>query len=89
MIPRQKMPLVRSRLDQFPAVALLGPRQTGKTTLSMLVAEERASVYLDLEAFADREKLSDQALFLTAHEDRLVIWTRSSACRTCSSRFAA
>ncbi len=73
MIPRQKMPLVRSRLDQFPAVALLGPRQTGKTTLSMLVAEERASVYLDLEAFADREKLSDQALFLTAHEDRLVI----------------
>ena len=73
MIPRQKLHLVCSRLDQFPAVALLGPRQTGKTTLSVLVAKERASVYLDLEAFADREKLSDQALFLTAHEDRLVI----------------
>ena len=73
MIPRQKLHLVCSRLDQFPAVALLGPRQTGKTTLSVLVAKERASVYLDLEAFADREKLSDPALFLTAHEDRLVI----------------
>jgi hypothetical protein len=26
MIPRQKSQLVRARLDQFPAVALLGPR---------------------------------------------------------------
>ena len=73
MIPRQKSQLVCARLDQFPAVALLGPRQTGKTTLAGLIAEERASTYLDLENTADREKLSDAALYLSGHEDELVI----------------
>ena len=73
MIARQKLPQVRARLDQFPAVALLGPRQVGKTTLAELIAEERASVDLDLEDVADREKLSDAALYLSAHEDKLVI----------------
>ena len=73
MIARQKLRLLRARLDQFPAVALLGPRQVGKTTLAELVAEERASVYLDLEDAADRAKLSDAALYLSGHDDRLVI----------------
>ncbi len=73
MIPRQKSQLVCVRLDQFPAVALLGPRQTGKTTLAGLIAEERASTYLDLEDTADREKLSDAALYLSGHEEELVI----------------
>jgi len=40
-------------LDRMPAVALMGPRQVGKTTLAMGIAETRASVYLDLE---DRTK---------------------------------
>ena len=73
MIPRQKSQLVCARLDQFPAVALLGPRQTGKTTLAGLIAEERASTYLDLEDTADREKLSDAALYLSGHAEELVI----------------
>ena len=73
MIPRQKSHLIRARLGQFPAVALLGPRQAGKTTLAELIAEERASVHLDLENPADREKLSDAALYLSGHEDKLVI----------------
>ncbi len=73
MIPRQKSQLVCARLDQFPAVALLGPRQTGKTTLAGLVAEERASTYLDLENTADREKLSDAAFYLSGHEEELVV----------------
>ena len=73
MIPRQKLQLIRARLDQLPAVALLGPRQTGKTTLADLIAQERASVYLDLEDAADRGKLSDAALYLSGHEDKLVI----------------
>lgn len=67
------MQLVRDRLDQFPAVALLGPRQVGKTTLAELIAEGRPSVYLDLETVADREKLADPALYLSSHEDKLVI----------------
>ena len=73
MIPRHKLQLVRARLDQFPAVALLGPRQVGKTTLAEHIAEERPSVYLDLEYPADREKLTDVALYLSGHEDKLVI----------------
>ena len=73
MIPRQKSQLVRARLDQFPAVALLGPRQAGKTTLAELIAEERASAYLDLEDPTEREKLTDAALYLSGHEDKLVI----------------
>ena len=73
MIPRLKSQLVRARLDQFPAVVLLGPRQVGKTTLAEIVAEDRPSVYLDLENPADREKLADAALYLSGHEDRLVI----------------
>ncbi len=73
MIPRQKSQRVCARLDQFPAVALLGPRQTGKTTLARLVAEERASTYIDLENAADREKLADAALYLSGHAEELVI----------------
>ena len=73
MITRQKSQLVCARLDQFPAVALLGPRQTGKTTLAGLIAQERASIYLDLEDPTDRAKLSDAALYLSGHEQELVI----------------
>ena len=38
-----------------------------------LIAEERASTYLDLEATADREKLHDAALYLSGHAEELVI----------------
>ena len=54
-------------------MALLGPRQAGKTTLAEQIGEERPSVYLDLEDAADREKLADPALYLSGHEDKLVI----------------
>jgi hypothetical protein len=73
MLPRQKTSAILARLVQFPAVMLLGPRQAGKTTLAEHIATARPSVYLDLEAPADREKLSDAALYLSGHEDRLVI----------------
>ena len=73
MIPRKKSQLVLTRLNQFPAVALFGPRQVGKTTLARQIADSRPSGYLDLEVPADREKLSDAALYLSGHEDKLVI----------------
>ncbi|MCY3737827.1 MAG: ATP-binding protein [Gemmatimonadaceae bacterium] len=55
------------------AVALIGPRQVGKTTLALAIAEQTEALYLDLEAGADRAKLADPALFLSEYEDRLVI----------------
>ncbi len=73
MIPRRKLQLVCVRLGQFPAVALLGSRQVGKTTMAELIARERTCVYLDLENAADREKLTDPDLYLSRHEDKLVI----------------
>jgi uncharacterized protein len=45
----------------------------GKTTLAHQVAEQRPSIYLDLEASEDRRKLADPALFLRAYEDQLVV----------------
>ncbi len=73
MIPRRTENLVLDRLEHLPAVALLGPRQVGKTTLALGIAEGRSSIYLDLEAPPDREKLSDPTFYLSGHEDELVI----------------
>lgn len=60
-------------LARQAAVALIGPRQVGKTTLALDIAEGRDSIYLDLEALEDREKLNNPVLFLTQNEDKLVI----------------
>ena len=73
MIGRECYKTVLDRLVLFPAVALLGPRQVGKTTLAKEIAENRESIYLDLENPRDRNKLSDTNRYLEAHEDKLVI----------------
>lgn len=65
--------LVLERLEESPAVALLGPRQVGKTTLALQVAESRAAIYLDLESPTDRNKLTDPELYLREHADKLVV----------------
>jgi predicted AAA+ superfamily ATPase len=72
-IPRLQGPLLRRRLEQFPAVALLGPRQVGKTTLALQLAATTPSLYLDLEASSDLARLSEPSLFLQRHADKLVI----------------
>ena len=73
MIPRRIYPLVTDALARQAAVALIGPRQVGKTTLALTIAEETSSLYLDLEAREDRSKLVEPALFLRDYEDRLVV----------------
>ena len=73
MIERHVYQIVQDALDRQSAVALIGPRQVGKTTLALEIAEARPSLYLDLESRDDREKLADPALFLKQYEDRLVI----------------
>ena len=73
MLQRRLEQIVHERLSHLPAVALLGPRQVGKTTLAHRIAAGRDSVYLDLESPRDREKLSDPQFYLSEHEDQLVV----------------
>lgn len=53
VIQRTLSPLLQQRLAQFPAVTLVGPRQSGKTTLARTLARR----YFNLEAPEDRTRL--------------------------------
>ena len=74
MLKRRLYPIIELALEQFPSVALLGPRQAGKTTLARTITAGRAdSLYLDLERPSDLAKLADPELFLSRHANRLVV----------------
>ncbi len=64
---------IQEALGRQAGVALLGPRQVGKTTLALEIAREFDALYLDLESTADLEKLASPELFLTQYQDRLVV----------------
>ena len=73
MIERKHLPIVEEKLNNFPAVALLGLRQIGKTTLAKEIAKRRPAIYLDLENYQDLLKLEDPIKYLELHSDKLVI----------------
>jgi predicted AAA+ superfamily ATPase len=73
MLERQITQKLQAAIAQVPAVALLGARQVGKTTLAKTIAKSINSIYLDLEAPEDLLKLSDPTNFLNLHADKLVI----------------
>lgn len=73
MIERRIQPSLAEDLDHHPAVALLGPRQVGKTTLALELARTRRAVYLDLESEGDRARLTEPELYLAEHREDLVI----------------
>jgi predicted AAA+ superfamily ATPase len=73
MIPRLIAADVEKALARQAAVALIGPRQVGKTTLALAIGEERDALYLDLEDREDRNRLTNAVLFLESVDDRLVI----------------
>ena len=61
-------------LREFPAVVLLGPRQSGKTTLALAEQARRSdAIYLDLELPSAQRQLDDPEAFLLAQRNRLVI----------------
>ncbi len=79
-IPRSLHTRLEDYLGLFPAVALLGPRQVGKTTLARMIADAddgqrsgQPGLYLDLESPADQERLADPLAYLGAQRGRLVV----------------
>ena len=76
MITRSLENRLNRALDSMPVVALLGPRQVGKTTLALEIAGKRLEkkwAYLDLELESDLSKLTDAESYLKGFEGRLLI----------------
>jgi uncharacterized protein len=73
MIPRFKEKEIRTYLRHFPAVAITGPRQCGKSTLAkVIVGTIRGAIYIDLEDPEDRSKMDDPSLFLSQQKGKLI-----------------
>ena len=76
MITRLIEAKLLNALQNVPVVALVGPRQVGKTTLALQIAEQaidKESSYLDLELDTDLSKLSDAEGYLRRFENQLLI----------------
>lgn len=73
MIPRLITSEIDHALKRQAAVALIGPRQVGKTTLALEIGQTCNALYLDLEDRDDRNRLANPVLFFESVEDRLVI----------------
>ncbi len=64
---------IRYLLKNFPAVAMLGPRQCGKSTLARHIMEsESNTLFLDLEKISDRSRLTDPEMFFNLNKDKLI-----------------
>ena len=75
MIARRIHTDIKDSLSYFPIVAIIGPRQVGKTTLAKQIMTESAkpTLYLDLELQSDLFKLNDAELFLSQHSEKLIV----------------
>lgn len=75
MIQRIISEQLRLLLGQFPAVALLGPRQVGKTTLTkhLMKLEEYDPVYLDLEDDRDLARMENADFIFAQYQDRCIV----------------
>jgi len=75
MISRDLIPYLETLLLEFPAIALLGPRQVGKTTLVRSIADNQSKkvLYFDLEDDADLQRLKDPAFIFNEYADHCII----------------
>lgn len=64
---------IRRALQRSPAVALLGPRQSGKTTLARMLLSADSENYFDLEASASLRRLDDPETALSELRGLVVI----------------
>jgi len=70
IIRKKEMEVVGKLLELFPVVALLGPRQCGKTTLAGMIAHDH---YFDLENPRDLARLAQPQLALEDLKGRIFI----------------
>ena len=73
MLKRHLENKIRSALATNSSVALMGPRQVGKTTLAINIADTIPSFYLDLENRIDLQKAQDIEAFHKENSDKLII----------------
>ncbi len=76
MISRSLESRIVKALATVPAVAILGPRQVGKTTLARAIADRfvaKESHYLDLERDSDLAKLIEPQDYLAGYKNKLLI----------------
>jgi predicted AAA+ superfamily ATPase len=73
MLERTQLDRVTAALGGRAAVALLGPRQVGKTTLALDIATRIPAVYLDLERPSDLARLQDADRYFETVSDKLII----------------
>lgn len=71
-IARLAEEIIQRALLRSPAVALLGPRQCGKSTTAKSLMQKDSSVYLDLQDRVDRNKLSEPELFFERYREKLI-----------------
>ncbi len=76
MLQRHAQERLELALGEFPAVALVGSRQSGKTTLAREIVRRRGAdaVYLDLELPSDRARLTEPELYLEQQRAKLVVF---------------
>ena len=64
---------IEKYLNNFPATAIIGPRQCGKSTLAKYIVEKiPGSIYLDLENPDDLSKLEQPTLYFNQYPERLI-----------------
>ncbi len=73
MIIRRLQENIQKALQRSPTVAFLGPRQVGKTTIALNIADTSPSIYIDLESSLDLEKVKDIVSFHRDNSNKLIV----------------
>lgn len=73
MLERRLENSIKNALQRSPSVALIGPRQVGKTTIALRIASISDTVYLDLESSLDLQKVRDIHTFHSDNREKLII----------------
>jgi predicted AAA+ superfamily ATPase len=64
---------LKTAVQRSPITALLGPRQTGKTTLAHMFAENKPVTFFDLESIPDQRRLQNPELVLGDLEGFIIL----------------